>query len=67
MLECLHGSEGFIDDICCRLKGHRKYKYIWKSLPRAQEVFPARVWLHVQSVCPPAHIPAPAVHVTSSS
>ena len=32
-LESFHGSVAFTVNICSGLEGHRKHKYIWKSLP----------------------------------
>ena len=63
-LECLRGSGGFIDDICSRLKGHRRYKYIWKSLSPQRGLF-----IH-DSGCPGLcvpfyHILAPSLHFDS--
>lgn len=54
--ECLHGSLLFIHDICSRLNGHRRYKYIWKSLCTVDRLF-----LHIcrctETVLPFYHIP----------
>lgn len=49
--KCLHGSWVFIDDICSRLKGHRRYKYIWKSLFTVEGAF-SSMTTDVQGVCP---------------
>lgn len=54
-LECLHGSGVFIDYICSRLKGHRRYKYIWKSLftVEAGEVPPLPSRVRAVRLCTP--------------
>lgn len=62
MLECLHGSGVFIDNMCSRLKGHRRYKYIWKSL---FTVAGACMTVGAQVCAPFYHIPAPALHFSS--
>ena len=58
------GQRVFIDDICSRLKGHRRYKYIWKSLFTVEGAFPP--CLRMSRVCVPSNrIPAPALHSDS--
>lgn len=71
MLESLRGSGVFIDYICSGLKGHRRYKYIWKSLFTAEGA--SLQWMLLSGVCVHSYlIPAAALnfsplHMSSDS